>query len=238
MAKIIPVNPEQHKGLKIKTSDLSLFKGEHIVPISVFEAAQAGAEMPVIFIKSADTGQFLFVAMLALDAGENLFINEDNRWTGIYVPTAIASYPFRLVQLPNNDGQLSLAIDEESSAISKTEGRDLFDENGKQTEYVDKILDHLGRHHEMMQLTPNIIQELVNADLLMQQTINMEFAGQQRALDGIYIVDEKKLAGLSDEAFLELRRKNILPMIYAHLGSLTHIRSLAKAKSNKASDPS
>ena len=49
---------------------------------------------------------------------------------------------------------------------------------------------------------------------------------QEFNLNGLFIVDEKKLSALSDEDFLSLRKRGFLGPIYAHLGSMHQVNNL------------
>ena len=57
-----------------------------------------------------------------------------------------------------------------------------------------------------------------------------ELNGEKIGINGVYLVDEKVLNSLSDEDFLELRKKGFLAPIYNHLGSLHQLSRLAKLK--------
>ena len=51
--------------------------------------------------------------------------------------------------------------------------------------------------------------------------------GQETALEGLLVVDEKKLLALDDEKSLALFRSGELAWIYAHLISIANIGTLA-----------
>ena len=49
-------------------------------------------------------------------------------------------------------------------------------------------------------------------------------------ITGAYAVNDDRLSHLSDETFLELRKKNFLPLIYSHLVSITQIERLVQMR--------
>ncbi len=46
-------------------------------------------------------------------------------------------------------------------------------------------------------------------------------------------MNEKKFNEMSDESFIELRKRGILPLIYAHLMSLSQITRLVQLEAGK-----
>ena len=56
----------------------------------------------------------------------------------------------------------------------------------------------------------------------------IDVAGEKRNINGLYLIDEQKLNQLSDEAFLELKKRGILGPIFGHLGSLNQVNRLAR----------
>ncbi len=77
MANFAPVRKEQHQKLKLsKTRDLAHVAGQHIVPVTAAEYAQASASFPVVLVKNPDSERYRSVAMLGLEAGENLYFQD------------------------------------------------------------------------------------------------------------------------------------------------------------------
>lgn len=83
MANIVPVRKEQHQKLKLATTrNISHVAGQHIIPVAATEYAQSSASFPIVFVKNPDSERFRSVGMLGLEAGENLFL-QDEKWTAL-----------------------------------------------------------------------------------------------------------------------------------------------------------
>lgn len=86
----------------------------------------------------------------------------------------------------------------------------------------------------MHQQTQAVCQYLADKNLLVSQqlTIKLERSEQKININGVYLIDDKVLNELSDEDFLELRKKGLLPIVYAHRASLNQLSRLI-AKQNQ-----
>ena len=224
---------DNHKQTKIKHSnDYQHAKDQQVVPLIVHEFARASAEMPIVFVKNAETGEFQSVALLGLSQNENLFYSED-KWLSPYLPALITHHPFALMPSQNDENQLQMVLKEDSHLISKTEGELLFDGEGNETEYLTKRKNALGHYFESSHVTKAFTKQLSDKSLLSQQNLSLELNGEKIAINGVYLVDEKALNSLSDEDFLALRKKGYLAPIYSHLSSLHQLSRLAKLKSEQ-----
>lgn len=224
---------ENHNQIKINHSnDLQHAKDQQVVPLIVHEFSRASAEMPIVFVKNSETGEFQAVALLGLSQNENLFYSED-KWLSSYLPALMTHHPFALMPSQNDENQLQMVIKEDSHLVSKTEGNALFDDEGNETEYLEKRKNSLGRYFENSQITKAFTKQLSDKSLLSQQNLSLELNGEKIAINGVYLVDEEALKSLSDEDFLELRKKGFLAPIYNHLGSLHQLSRLAKLRSAK-----
>ena len=232
-ASIRTLSYENHNQIKIKHSnDYQHAKDQQVVPLIVHEFARASAEMPIVFVKNSETGEFQAVALLGLSQNENLFYSE-KKWLSPYLPALISHHPFALIPSQNDENQLQMVLKEDSHLVSKTDGDLLFDDEGNETEYLTKRKNSLGNYFESNHVTKAFIKQLSDKSLLSQQNLSLDLNGEKIAINGVYLVDEKALNSLSDEDFLELRKKGYLAPIYSHLSSLHQLSRLAKLKSEK-----
>ncbi|MCA8889920.1 MAG: SapC family protein, partial [Parvularculaceae bacterium] len=77
-------------------------------------------------------------------------------------------------------------------------------------------------------LTDQIVEQLKKYDIIQGQTAQYTPQGdsEPRPFANYFGVDEAKLQALTDEQFLELRKMNVLPILYAHMISLANWRTL------------
>lgn len=231
---LAPVNKERHAGKKIKQIEGFDFASQfHIASLMVHEFVRASAIYPVVFLEDKGKDQFRPVALMGLEAGENLFVGPDGKWEGSYIPAIIRRYPFALAST-GEDGQFTVCIDEESDLVSDDEGVPLFDENGEPAESLENVKRYLGELQQMDALTTACCQFLAEHNMFTPLNMRVRQAEQIRNISGCYVVNEERLNNLSDELFLEMRQRRYLPAIYAHLGSLGQIERLMMLKQKLA----
>ncbi len=228
--KVVPITKENHAHLLVKGTDNFLFaKDFHIAPIALKEFFRAASMYPIVFVEEQQSGEFRPVVMLGLQPGENLYLAEDGKWAVSYVPAAIRRYPFTLAPTQDTD-QFLICLDEESDLIGTEEGKPLFTPEGELSETMEHVKKYLTELHQMERFTHQICKELQELNLFTPMNLNVQKDGQTQRITGIYMLNEERLNGLSDENFLKLRRSNALPAIYGHLASLPQVDRLVKFK--------
>jgi hypothetical protein len=216
----------KHGELKITASDFNHVAEQHIVPVTLHEIARAATEYPIVFVKNSETGEFQSVAMLGLKPGQNLSV-KDGKWLGLYIPAVVRDYPLGLVLNPEVKDKVWIGLREEAKEVSKTEGQALF--NGDQeTPFLEARKKALITHFEQDQATRGILGFLAEKELFISQTLTVDVAGEKRNINGLYLIDEQKLNSLSDEDFLELKKRGLLGPIYGHLSSINQVNRLAR----------
>lgn len=236
MANFVPVKKDQHQNLKLANKrDLSHAAGQHIVPITAAEYAQASASFPVVFVKNPDSPRFRSVAMLGLESGENLFF-QDNKWSALSVPQSIGMVPFALGLDPDKENTLTSCIDVDSEFVGEDKDLPLFDEEGKETEVFVNIQKSLGRLYENEKMTENFVRELEENNLLHELELRIDLSnGEKKKLVGLFTIDEEKVKTLSDEKVVDFHKRGLFVPIYAMLGSLGQINRLVQLR-NQTSD--
>lgn len=226
---VVAFSTQAHKGKKVKIPKTFEFAAHsYIVAIMVNEFKHVAHTYPIVFLKGADE-RFGAYALLGVKHDQNLFVDTAGNWNADYIPAMIRRYPFSLGQ-GSDATQFVICIDEGSNLISQTEGEELVTKDGKPGRVVDQAKEFLGELYRFNELTVQFCQELYDLGILVPLTVNVK--GQDGAgttqVSGCYAVQEKKLDELTDEKFLELRKKGALPLIYAHLNSLTHVEKIIK----------
>jgi len=228
------LNAKQHGNIKIKNElNIEGTKNQQILPLLVHEFAKAGSAMPVIFIRPNEGEKSVQpAALLGLKPEENLF-QKDGKWVGEYLPAVVTHHPFAMVPTQGDENRLQMLINEDSTLVNEEEGDALF-EGDEQTDYLKKRMESLSNYFSSMHVTREFCDYISEKELLIEQTLTIEINGEKVQLNGLLLVDEKKLHELSDEDFLELRKRGYLSPIFAHLSSLHHANKLAKLKADQA----
>jgi len=231
---IQPLHNKTHANTKIKNGiNIEFIKTQHLVPIVAHEFSRIANEYPIVFVKNSESGEFQPVAMLGLEPNENLMVKDD-QWQGAYVPHALTRYPLVLSATPEDKTKLIVGIVESSDLVGEEEGQALFDEKGEETDYLKRRKDSLISFVEFSQVTAAFSKFLAEKELLTAQTLTLEIKGEKRDINGIYLIDEKKLNELSDEDFLDIRKRGYLGPIYSFLTSMHQVNRLARVKSAQA----
>lgn len=225
---IVALDNKEHKNLKVRRpstyKDLATI---HMLPLVVHECTHAGSDYPVVFVKNEETNQFQLVAMLGLSPGENLFVS-DGKWNALYLPAIIQNNPFRLIPDEEKPDQIDFGLDTDSDLVQEAEGEALFDDDGKETDYLKERKESLYKYLEHDRITRRFVSQLSELKLLRGRDLTVNAGGKTIDIGGIYTIDEEKLNELPDETFNDLRKRGFLPVIYAHMSSLNQIRRLAK----------
>jgi len=236
MANIVPVRKEQHQKLKLaNTRNISHVDGQHIIPISAAEYAQSSASFPIVLVKNPDSERFRSVAMLGLEAGENLFF-QDDKWIALSMPQSISMVPFSLGIDPDKENTLTACIDLDSEFVGEDKDIALYEDDGKESEVLTNVQQALGRLYDNERMTESFIKELQENDLLQELELNVALStGEKKKLVGIFTVNEDKIKSLSDDKVLDFHKRGLFVPIYSMLGSLTQVNHLVQLR-NRVSE--
>ncbi|MDP5029742.1 MAG: SapC family protein [Paraglaciecola sp.] len=222
----IPLDKEKHKDLRVNLNhEFAHVKDAHIAAASLKEYAQLASCMPIVFVKDPKSEITHSVVMLGTEQNVNLYM-QSGKWSAHSVPLNIQRYPFDV--RPDGD-KLGVYIDADSPLVGKEEGELLFTETGEASPYLDnrqKLLSELA-NSEMA--TQRFIKKLIELKLLDPIVLRVQYAsGQQRNINGMQSISEKRLHELSDEQTLELHKAGFLGAIYAILLSLGQLNRLVQ----------
>ncbi len=236
MANVVPVKKEQHQNIKVSTKrDLSHVANQHIVPLSAREYAQAATSYPILLVKEPESTRYRSVAMLGLEAGENLYY-EKEKWNAIYVPQSISMVPFALGLDPDKEKTLTACIDLDSQFVGEDKELALFEADGSDSEFYNGVQESLGRLYDNEVMTEKFVKELDENDLLIELELTMSFSnGENKKLVGLFGINEEKLQGLADDKVIDFHKRGLFIPIHAMLGSIGQINYLAKLR-NSSSD--
>lgn len=199
--------------------------GELVAPVLNAELGKLLGQYVLGFV-AQDQG-YLPVALLGVDGANNLYLHDDGRWLGSYVPAAVRAHPFRLGQ--PRGGEQALCLDSEHLCEPET-GQPLFDQDGNLAEPVQQTLKFLTECEKNRRATQAATHALNEAGLIepwpLQVARGEDLSPVQ--VQGLYRVNEQALNALTDEAFVSLRPYGALALAYAQRFSMNHLEQLAE----------
>ena len=241
MPQFTVISRDSHAGKKWQRfKNYSFASTSALAPVVGMEIARAALAMPLAFFQEA--GRFVLVAVLSLMPNRNMLVAPDGRWLGGYVPAFLRSYPFALVPKQGTD-QLLLCIDTDSGLVvdGNAAGEDFIGPDGNLSPALQKALDFLNELERSRRATDVAVAALAAADVIRPWPIKLKAEQGERAITGLYRIDEVALNALADEVFLKLRKASgALPIAYAQMlsmGQLGIFEHLAKLQARLRPPP-
>ncbi|HEX6073212.1 MAG TPA: SapC family protein [Sphingomicrobium sp.] len=223
-----PLNATQHSKMKVRQIQAAPeFGTTHAIPVTVDEFALVQRHYPIVF-SIGDSP--VPIALMGLNEGVNVFLDAEGKAQdpSLYIPAYIRRYPFLLARLRPDSDELSLCFDPTSGAVGEFEdGEPLFD--GDQPSATTKaILEFCEQFEAAGQRTALFLEEIKTSDLLMEGEVAIQPQGydQPFVYRGFRMVDEEKLRDLRGDELRKLTQSGLLPLIYAHLFSLSQTREV------------
>jgi hypothetical protein len=223
-----PLNATQHGKMRIRRLEKAPhIAATHAIPVTVDEFPLLQRHYPIIFAVGETP---VPLALMGLNEGVNVFLDENGvpRSPEIYMPAYLRRYPFLLARLRPDSDELSLCFDPQAGTIGEFEdGEPLFD-GDQPSEATKAILQFCEQFEAAGQRTTAFIEELKKSELLMdgEVAIQPEGAPQPFVYRGFRMVDEEKLRELRGDELRKMNQNGMLPLIYAHLFSLSQIRDV------------
>jgi hypothetical protein len=218
------LNNITHKDLRVITQRGAQW-GDAVMscPVISDEFRSLQAHYPIVFQKDSQD-QFQPLALMGLQDGENLFLN-DKGWTAQYVPLAIQREPFMIGVA---EDELRMLVNMASPRISQgAEGEAVFLPMGGNSDFLDSANSILKALHEGFQATPEFVQALVTHNLLESFVLDVERPdGSHGRLLGFYTINEERLASLDATTISQLHAADYLQPIYMVLASMSNFHTL------------
>lgn len=226
-SELVPLSSSQHGKAKLIPQKLPEDRRNiHAVPLTVDEFVMAQRNYPIVF--SLDENP-VPLALMGLNEGVNMFLEEGGLFEpGVYVPSYIRRWPFMLVRMRPDAEELSLCFDPTSGSVSEEgEGQALFTDN-QPSETTKSILGFCEQFEQAGARTAAFVNELREHDLLTGGEVSIQPEGRPQPFvyGGFQMVAEEKLRDLRGDVLRKMNQSGLLPMIYAHLFSLSLIRDL------------
>ncbi len=223
-----PLSSEVHANFRVRQQDSAPFVvGQHAIPLTIDEFPLVQRHMPVVFSVGDDA---IPLALMGLNEGVNVFVDDAGKviGDGFYVPAYIRRYPYMLAKLHPEAQELSLCFDPTSDAIGAFEdGQPLFE--GKEPSQLTKdILAFNETFEQAGQRTQAFMKELKELELLMDGEVSIQPEGAEQPFlyRGFQMVNEQKLQEMRGDQLRKMNQSGMLPLIYAHLFSLSLMRDV------------
>jgi hypothetical protein len=224
-----PLSSSVHGKMKIRrVNKAPAISGAHAIPVTVEEFPLLARHYPIIFAAGDNP---IPLALMGLTEGVNTHIDEEGMplEDNIYIPAYIRRYPFLLARLRADSDELSLCFDPSLGSVGDHEdGERLFDDDGEPTETTKAILQFCEQFETAGQRTGAFLEDLKKSGLLMDGEVAIQPEGADKPFiyRGFGMVDEEKLRELRGDELRKMNQNGMLPLLFAHLFSLSQIRDL------------
>jgi hypothetical protein len=223
-----PLSSELHADYKVRPAETAPFLAtQHAIPVTIDEFALVQRYMPIVFSAGDDS---IPIALMGLNEGVNVFVDATGKLVDstFYVPAYIRRYPYLLARLRPDAQELSLCFDPTSDTIGQfDEGQPLF-ENGQPSDVTKNILAFNEQFEQAGARTAQFMTELRESELLMDGEVSIQQEGieQPFVYRGFQMINEEKLQDLRGDQLRKMTKSGMLPLLYAHLFSLSLMREV------------
>lgn len=210
-----------------------LFRSLTALPLSFTEFAPAVHDYPIAFISGDAGASFVAMAVLGLEAQQNLFVTGSDVWdAGVYLPAYVRRYPFCMTRVTVDGREQAERIACVEKRAVNAKGEALYDGKGEPLPVWDRLSKLLFEFEADLARTEELCRQLQALQLLEPFTAQVAPLGESPlALTGMYRVSEEKLQALPAGTLQELARNGMLSRIYAHLLSLDNFQRLLDRRS-------
>ncbi|PPE75326.1 hypothetical protein C3942_00015 [Solimonas fluminis] len=235
-AVVEPLDKQKHAGMGLRRdAGFAWSSGINAAFLNAAEFFKAALDYPIAFVREPRSGEFLPMAILGLKARQNLFVDAQGQWRSqTYLPAYFRRHPFCIAELAGEAGaapQRLVCVD--PSALEKGSAQPLFGADGVPTPAWEAAHRLLEAMEGARQQTRALMQRLEALGLLVPfDAVAMPRQGERSRLQGLFRVDEEKLAELQARDFKAMARKGELRAVYAHLLSLENFARLLEYAQN------
>ena len=224
---LVPLQSGPHSAYRARTTDKApFFAKTHAVPLTIDEFVHSQRHFPIVFSTGENS---VPLGLFGLNEGVNVYVEADGTLKReMYVPAYVRRYPYLLARLTPDAQELSLCFDPDSGLLSESgEGPALFEDN-KPSEATNAILKFCEDFELSAQRTTAFVKELRDMELLMDGEVAIQISEQEQpyVYRGFQMVNEEKFRELRGDELRKINQNGILPLIMAHLFSLSLIRDV------------
>ncbi|KMT64256.1 SapC family protein [Catenovulum maritimum] len=224
------VNFQLHSDLCIDTKNYEAAENKmNTAYIVATEISTLCHEYPIFIIKNPDNGLFQLCALLGLNSGENLYL-DNGQWRAKYLPLDVLRRPFQLA-LPegsmDNQGQVAINMDSPQVCVGK--GEAVFTEEGEPTAYFKRIQQSFSQLMGGTKFTSSLLKQADDLGLLEQVTLDYESSSKgKQSLNGLYSFSQEAVSKLAGESLEQCHKSGILQVCYLMQTSGIHLQKLVE----------
>ena len=205
-----------------------VFRNLTALPLSFAEFATAVHDYPIAFISGDGGNTFVAMAILGVEAQQNLFVTADDTWDAeAYLPAYVRRYPFCMTRVTVEGAERAERIACVEKRALKARGEALYDDKGEPLPLWDGLRKLLFEFEADLARTEEMCRKLHGLHLLEPFAAQASPQGETPiTLTGMHRVSEERLHALPAETLKELARSGMLSRTYAHLLSLGNFQRL------------
>jgi hypothetical protein len=225
MVNYVPLSKQKHVDQHIVgVKDLKSFVKRLTLPVYGAEVSQLALQFPLGFVRQGEGFVLHLLCSISAELG-NVWITEEGKWLGAYLPAIFRQQPF--IILPNEQGEKVVCIDEESTLLGDN-GSSLF-EDGKPSEFLNAMIEFLEKLHVNGLSTQKAIDLMASFDLIVPWEIKVKQSEEKEIpVEDFFKIDEVKLNQLDDSEWIALKKVGAMPFIYGQLLSMRNLGTLMK----------
>lgn len=224
---LTPLSSVDHKDYHVRPSERAPFLAkQHAIPLTIDEFAMAQRYYPIVFSAGENP---VPLALMALNEGMNVFVDDEGALSEtVYVPAYVRRYPFLLAKLREGSEELSLCFDPTSENIGTFEEGDALFDGDQPSEATKAVLQFCEQFEQAGQRTTAFMKEVIDAKLLMDGEVSIQPNDSDTPFlyRGFQMIDEEKLRNTRGDTLRKMMQNGMLPLIHAHLFSLTTMREI------------
>ena len=223
-----------HKDLRVRTGHSAEF-GDDVNLALAFptEFVFLQREYPILFRKDSED-KYQAVALLGLDKGQNLFLDEKG-WNARYVPAIQQRGPF-VIGLHAKDGarEPMVHVDLDHPRVSSTEGEPLFLRHGGHSPYLERAGRVLKLIWRGSQLIEPMFAAFEETGLIEPMDVEVNLDERRKyTLPGFFTINQERLDALEGPTLERLNRQGFLQLAMLVATSLGNMHWLIELKNRR-----
>lgn len=232
--KPVQLNSDIHKNARLGSlaGNFNFSKETNSIPLAAVEFFDTAREYAIAFT-GREGGALFPIALVGVRQNENLYVSEDGKWEGRYIPAFVRRYPFVLAEKQDAE-DFNVYLDEAYPGFGANDGERLFTDSGEHSPLLKQALEFLSTYQGEIKRTRLFVERLQALNLLIPRVLEVVRPNEQpMVLQGFSVVDEARLMALPDADLLDLARSGLLAWIHAHLMSLNNVPMLGERLSGR-----